>query len=78
MADTIPTVHAQHIESPTRRFRFRIWHPAYFNEWLHAACWREWNVMASTPQGAHRVARYHFYRSPEELIHLTGEAPCCA
>lgn len=53
---------AEHIERAVNEFKVAWESPAYRNELHFAACTRWARVMAETPAGAIRIAKYHHYR----------------
>lgn len=55
------TIYSKHIEKPIRTFGVRVLHRACFNVFYRPERWETWRVLAQTPEGALRIARYHFY-----------------
>jgi hypothetical protein len=59
------TVSAPHIEKGLRLFFVKFWRPTYFNVYHHEAKWITAKVMATTSQGALRVAKYHWFKGEQ-------------
>jgi len=56
------TMFASHIEAPAKPFLVAFDSPAYVNVLHFAATRRRVRVLAETPDGALRIARYHYSR----------------
>ncbi len=62
------TLSAPHIEAPTRPFEVEYFASAYVNVLWFDAGWRRVRVLAETPAGAVRIARYHHFRGRDHRI----------
>jgi len=62
------TIHARHIESPTREFFVSWYSPAYLNVLLFDPGTRWARVLAQTTQGALRIAQYHHFSGRDFTI----------
>jgi hypothetical protein len=65
------TIHAAHIEAPTKLFGVQWFSPAYDNVLRFAPTIRTQTVLAETPEGALAIAKYHHYRGTDfKLVEL--------
>jgi hypothetical protein len=63
-APLIPgALYARHIEEPKEVFRIAVLRSPCFNVIYRPERWESWSVMAETPEGAMKVAQYHFFLS---------------
>ncbi len=62
------TLSAPHIEAPARPFTIAYFASAYLNVLWFEAGWRRVRVLAETPAGAVRIARYHHFRGRDHRI----------
>lgn len=68
------TTHAEHIEPATTPFLVRVLRRPCWNVFFRPARYEVWRILAATPQGAMKIARYHFYSS-EKFDLLGPETP---
>jgi hypothetical protein len=54
---------SRHIEEPKAAFRIAVLRAPCHNVIYRPERWEIWRVLAETPEGAMKVARYHFYMS---------------
>jgi hypothetical protein len=57
------TIHASHIEKPEKEFYVKFLHAPYFNVYFHVAKCVTVKVLAETPDGALKIAQYHYFDS---------------
>ena len=62
------TLSAPHIEAPARPFAVESFAPATVNVLWFDAGWRRLRVLAETPGGALKIARYHHFRGRDHRI----------
>ncbi len=64
---------AEHIEKAVREFIVELEHGPYFNVFFHPAETKLYEVLAETPEGALKIAQYHFFISGRKF-QLVGAA----
>jgi hypothetical protein len=66
----VGTIFSEHIERPIKEFYIEVLRAPVWNVYMKPSRLEFWKVLAETPEGAIRIAEYHFYRSMKSDIRL--------